>query len=57
MCKTTIIATISPSAKSLDESLSTLRYAQSAMEAMNIEQMPRARKLELQVRWRWACRL
>ncbi len=39
VCKTTIIATLSPAARSSDETLSTLRYAQSAMDAVNIEQV------------------
>ena len=54
VCKTSIIATVSPCSRSWDESLSTLRYAQSAMNAMNIEQMPKARRLEIQVQCRSA---
>jgi kinesin family member 11 len=50
VCKTSIIATVSPAARSSDETLSTLRYAQSAMDAVNIEQMPKSRRLELQVK-------
>ena len=39
VCKTSIIATVSPAARSADETLSTLRYAHNAMEAVNIEQV------------------
>jgi hypothetical protein len=49
VCKTSIIATLSPCLRSWDESVSTLRYASSAMAALNIEQLPKARRLEIQV--------
>jgi hypothetical protein len=49
VCKTSIIATLSPCQRSWDESVSTLRYASSAMAALNIEQLPKTRRLEIQV--------
>lgn len=41
VCKTTLIATVSPSTANYSESLSTLRYASRAMEAMNIKALPK----------------
>lgn len=41
VCKTSFIATITASNADLAETMSTLRYAQRAMEALNISQLPR----------------
>jgi kinesin family member 11 len=41
VCKTSFIACVSPSDSSRVETASTLRYAQRAMEALNIDQLPR----------------
>lgn len=47
MCKTSFIACISPCAGSSVESNSTLRYAERAMEALNISQLPRWKQDEI----------
>lgn len=39
VCKTSFIACVSPCAGSTTESTSTLRYAERAMEALNISQV------------------
>ena len=39
VCKTSFIATVTPSITDLGETLSTLRYAKNAMEALNISQV------------------
>ena len=41
VCKTSFIACISPADTSRIETASTLRYAQRAMEALNIDQLPK----------------
>lgn len=41
VCKTSFIACVSPCASSTTETNSTLRYAERAMEALNISQLPR----------------
>jgi hypothetical protein len=41
VCKTSFIACVSPAESSRVETSSTLRYAQRAMEALNIDQLPR----------------
>lgn len=46
-CKTSIIATFAPGVTSIEETMSTLRYAQGAMKALNVAQMPRSRQLEM----------
>jgi len=47
MCKTTFIACISPVISSYTETQSTLRYAERAMEALNISQLPRWKQQEI----------
>eukprot|EP00035_Acanthoeca_spectabilis_P020291 m.432117 g.432117 ORF g.432117 m.432117 type:complete len:1136 (-) comp17393_c0_seq1:46-3453(-) len=47
MCKTTFIACVSPVITSFTESQSTLRYAERAMEALNISQLPRWKQQEI----------
>ena len=39
MCKTSFIATITPATDDVGETMSTLRYAKNAMEALNISQV------------------
>lgn len=47
VCKTSFIACVSPCLKSSTESSSTLRYAERAMEALNITQLPRWKQDEI----------
>ena len=47
VCRTSFIACISPSLKFATESASTLRYAERAMEALNISQLPRWKQDEI----------
>eukprot|EP00042_Codosiga_hollandica_P058688 m.888681 g.888681 ORF g.888681 m.888681 type:complete len:1150 (+) comp59935_c0_seq1:54-3503(+) len=47
VCKTSFIACVSPSDASRVETASTLRYAQRAMEALNIDQLPRWKQDEI----------
>eukprot|EP00042_Codosiga_hollandica_P044395 m.436557 g.436557 ORF g.436557 m.436557 type:complete len:1199 (-) comp56774_c0_seq1:270-3866(-) len=47
VCKTSFIACISPADSSRIETASTLRYAQRAMEALNIDQLPRWKQDEI----------
>ena len=49
MCKTSFIATITPSAGDIGETMSTLRYAKNAMEALNISQLPRWKQDEIMI--------
>lgn len=49
VCKTSFIATITPAATDLSETLSTLRYAKNAMEALNVSQLPRWKQDEIMV--------
>ncbi len=43
VCKTSFIATITPALSELGETMSTLRYAKNAMEALNISQVSSCR--------------
>lgn len=47
VCKTTFIACVSPCISSFTETQSTLRYAERAMEALNISQLPRWKQQEI----------
>jgi kinesin family protein 11 len=47
VCKTSFIACVSPCATSNTETNSTLRYAEQAMEALNISQLPRWKQDEI----------
>ena len=49
VCKTSFIACISPCASSNTETTSTLRYAERAMEALNISQLPRWKQDEIMI--------
>eukprot|EP00048_Salpingoeca_helianthica_P015751 m.228427 g.228427 ORF g.228427 m.228427 type:complete len:1144 (+) comp17477_c0_seq1:140-3571(+) len=49
VCKTSFIACISPCASSQTETNSTLRYAERAMEALNISQLPRWKQDEIMI--------
>lgn len=49
VCKTSFIACISPCGGSHTESNSTLRYAERAMEALNISQLPRWKQDEIMI--------
>lgn len=49
VCKTSFIACVSPAASSRTESNSTLRYAERAMEALNISQLPRWKQDEIMI--------
>eukprot|EP00051_Salpingoeca_urceolata_P019076 m.273863 g.273863 ORF g.273863 m.273863 type:complete len:1122 (+) comp19342_c1_seq5:82-3447(+) len=48
-CKTSFIACVSPSTASSTETMSTLRYAERAMEALNISQLPRWKQDEIMI--------
>lgn len=49
VCKTSFIACISPCSTSATETTSTLRYAERAMEALNISQLPRWKQDEIMI--------
>jgi kinesin family member 11 len=49
VCKTSFVATITPSAGDVSETLSTLRYAKNAMEALNVSQLPLWKQNEIMV--------
>eukprot|EP00040_Diaphanoeca_grandis_P036411 m.232044 g.232044 ORF g.232044 m.232044 type:complete len:1131 (-) comp33613_c0_seq8:3838-7230(-) len=49
VCKTSFIACVSPCASSSTETTSTLRYAERAMEALNISQLPRWKQDEIMI--------
>lgn len=49
VCKTSFIACISPCGTSGTETSSTLRYAERAMEALNISQLPRWKQDEIMI--------
>lgn len=49
VCKTSFIACISPCSSSQTETVSTLRYAERAMEALNISQLPRWKQDEIMI--------
>ena len=49
LCKTTFIACISPSSTSLTETTKTLRYAERAMQALNISQMPQWKQDQIMI--------
>eukprot|EP00039_Didymoeca_costata_P033143 m.40858 g.40858 ORF g.40858 m.40858 type:complete len:1102 (-) comp9716_c0_seq1:114-3419(-) len=49
VCKTSFIACISPCRTSNTETNSTLRYAERAMEALNISQLPRWKQDEIMI--------
>eukprot|EP00047_Mylnosiga_fluctuans_P020491 m.92966 g.92966 ORF g.92966 m.92966 type:complete len:1128 (-) comp8525_c1_seq1:83-3466(-) len=49
VCKTSFIACVSPTGTSATETNSTLRYAERAMEALNISQLPRWKQDEIMI--------
>ncbi|EGD72373.1 hypothetical protein PTSG_00393 [Salpingoeca rosetta] len=49
VCKTSFIACVSPCSGSNTETSSTLRYAERAMEALNISQLPRWKQDEIMI--------
>ena len=49
VCKTSFIACVSPCSGSITETNSTLRYAERAMEALNISQLPRWKQDEIMI--------
>lgn len=49
LCKTSFIACISPSSTSLTETTKTLRYAERAMQALNISQMPQWKQDQIMI--------
>eukprot|EP00051_Salpingoeca_urceolata_P015027 m.192395 g.192395 ORF g.192395 m.192395 type:complete len:1106 (+) comp18268_c0_seq2:330-3647(+) len=49
VCKTSFIACVSPSGASATETTSTLRYAERAMEALNISQLPKSKQDEIMI--------
>lgn len=49
VCKTSFIACVSPCSSSTTETVSTLKYAERAMEALNISQLPRWKQDEIMI--------